>query len=104
MKYIFALHYTHYCRWSSIENFDLQRMEAILPAIFDEFMCGHFVAWLTSSLFSGMALDQVLEQLNCKIKALLGGLNLLNRDDEGKSLLSWALSCKTLSRVLQPFL
>ena len=31
-------------RWSSIENFDLLRMETILPTIFDEFMCGHFVA------------------------------------------------------------
>jgi hypothetical protein len=36
-----------------------------------------------------MALDQVLEQLNCKIKAVLGGLNLLNKADEGKSLFSW---------------
>jgi hypothetical protein len=44
MKYIFALDHTHYCRWSSIENFDLLRMETILPTIFDEFMCGHFVA------------------------------------------------------------
>jgi hypothetical protein len=44
MKYIFALDPTHYCRWSSIENFDLLRMETILPTIFDEFMCGHFVA------------------------------------------------------------
>ena len=90
-------------RWSSIENFDLLRMETILPSIFDEFMCGHFVAWLTTSLFAGMALDQVLEQLNCKIKAVLGGLNLLNRDDEGKSLLSWALSCPEILRLLEEY-
>ena len=48
-----------------------------------------------------MALDQVLEQLNYKIKAVLGGLNLLlNRYDEGKCLLSWALSCPQILRLL----
>ena len=78
-------------------------METILPSIFDEFMCGHFVALLTTSLFAGMALDQVLEQLNCKIKAVLGSLNLLNRDDEGKSLLSWALSCPEILRLLEEY-
>ena len=105
MKYIFALDHTHYCRWSSIENFDLLRMETILLTIFDEFMCGHFVAWLTTSLFAGIALDQVLEQLNCKIKAVLGGLNILNRDGEGKSLLSWALSCppRSILRLLEEY-
>ena len=29
------------------------------------------------------------------------GLNLLNRDDEGKSLLSWALSCPEILRLLE---
>ena len=33
--------------------------------------------------------------------AVLGGLNLLNRDDEGKSLLSWALSCPEIFRLLE---
>ena len=51
-----------------------------------------------------MALDQVLEQLNCKIKAVLGGLNLLNRyNDEGKCLLSWALSCPQILRLLEEY-
>ena len=50
-----------------------------------------------------MALDQVLEQLNCKIKAVLGGLNLLNKDDEGKSLFSWALSCPQILRLLEEY-
>ena len=49
-----------------------------------------------------MALDQVLEQLNCKIKAVLGGLNLLNRDDEG----NWKESPQlgsVLPRDIAPF-
>ena len=50
-----------------------------------------------------MALDQVLEQLNCKIKAVLGGLNLLNKADEGKSLFSWALSCPQILRLLEEY-
>ena len=51
-----------------------------------------------------MALDQVLEQLNYKIKAVLGGLNLLlNRYDEGKCLLSWALSCPQILRLLEEY-
>ena len=35
--------------------------------------------------------------------AVLGGLNLLNRDDEGKSLLSWALSCPEILRLLEEY-
>ena len=35
--------------------------------------------------------------------AVLGGLNLLNRDDEGKSLLSWALSCPEILRLLEKY-
>ena len=87
----------------SVENFDLQRMELLLSSIFDQFMCGHFVAWLTTNLFAGMALDQVLEQLNCKIKAILGGLDFLNKDDDGKCLLNWSLATPEIIRILEQY-
>ena len=92
MKYIFAFDRTHHERWLSVDISDLLRLQHLLPGVFKEFLKNHRVAYKTSNIFSGIAFDQAHEQFNAKVKPQSGGLNLLNRDDSGDTLLKWTVS------------
>ena len=58
---------------------------------------------LSRAQLSGLAVDQAHEQNNAKVKALGGGLKLLNRDDDGDALLKWSVSGPEVSNLVEDY-
>ena len=66
---MFALDHYLYARWMSVHLRDLLALEIECPAVHQEFSeKGNFVTQKTTHKFSGLAHDQVHEQLNAIVK------------------------------------
>ena len=103
MKFIFILDHIHYSRWLSVHIFDLLCLENIAPDVLTEFLKGKFVVTKSEILHSSIAIDQAHEQHNAIIKSTSGGMELLNRDDDGKALLRTTVSLPELVRMREEY-
>ena len=81
MKWVFSFDRVHYARWATVHVFDLMTLFSICPDVFLEFAKGHYSFQKSNKKFSKMALDQVHEQNNEKIKGASGATLLLNRGE-----------------------
>ena len=81
MKWVLLFDRVHYARWGTVHGFDLMSLFSICPDIFLEFAKGHYSFQKSNKKFSKMALDQVHEQKNGKIKGTSGATHLLNKDE-----------------------
>ena len=72
--WVFALDRTNYERNLTIHNRDMHALEELHPAIYQEFVQGHFVGQKTCHAYSGIALDQTHEQLIGELKGNSGGV------------------------------
>ena len=61
---MFAWDRTNYSRWLPIHIRDMTQLEAMHPAVYEQFGQGHFTVQKTQHCFSSMALDQHHEQWN----------------------------------------
>ena len=68
-----------------------------------EFLKGKFVVTKSERLHSSIAVDQAHEQHNAIIKSTSGGMELLNRDDDGKALLRTTVSLPELVRMKEEY-
>ena len=81
MKWVFSFNRVRYARWGTVHVFDLITLFSICPDVFLEFAKGHYSFQKSNKKFSKMALDQVHEQKNGKIKGTSGATHLLNKDE-----------------------
>ena len=74
---MFALDHYLYARWMSVHMRDLLALEIDCPAMHQGFSeKGNFVTQKTTHKFSGMAHDQVHEQLNAIVKGDWGAIGI----------------------------
>ena len=71
--------HTNYGRWGTVHLRDMMALERTHPAIFSEFVKGHFTVQKTMRRFSNISADQAHEQENGKIKGEGGAVGLLQR-------------------------
>ena len=102
MKWYFALDHFNYARWLSVNLFDLLQVKGQFPDIYNQFSVGQFTFQKTISEYFNMALDQVHEQNNTKIKGIGGATHLVNLSDESP-LVRWELCAGELTKMLQCF-
>ncbi|KAE8740339.1 hypothetical protein FOCC_FOCC014156 [Frankliniella occidentalis] len=100
MPWFFALDNTNYARWGSVHLRDLINLDVTHPGLAAEFKKGHFVGRNSSKEFSAMALDQVHEQMNAKLKGSSGMIGLTESPD---SLLKWMLAGADVAAVVEMF-
>ncbi|XP_052129864.1 uncharacterized protein LOC127751028 [Frankliniella occidentalis] len=100
MPWFFALDHLNYARWGSVHVRDMANIAQTHPALAAEFRAGRFVGRNSSREFSGMALDQVHEQLNARMKGNSGMIGLTESPD---TLLKWLLSGPDVAVVLEKF-
>lgn len=74
IPWFFALDHHLYARWASVHLRDLINLEKTHPGLEEEFRRGHFVGRNSNNEFSALALDQIHEQVNAKLKGSSGNL------------------------------
>ena len=68
--WFFAVNRTRYRRWLPVHLKDMTDLQTKSPDVYTAFMNGFFTGQKTSKRFSCIALDQVHEQENIKVKGL----------------------------------
>ena len=68
IPFFFANNNVNHARWLPVHLKDLLSLEHKHPDIFQEFLSGKFVVFMSSRTFSAMAIDQAHEQANAVIK------------------------------------
>ena len=81
MKWVFLFDHYNYAQWATVHLFDLVILHSTCPDVYAEFLKGNLSFQKSNIRFSKMALDQVHEQNNGKIKGTNGATHLLNRAD-----------------------
>ena len=100
MKWIFSLDHYNYVPWATVHVFDLITVHETCPDVYVEFLKGDFSFQKTNRKFSEMALDQVHEQINEKIKDVSGATHLLNRADMS-GIERWETCSPELARIIE---
>ena len=95
--WMLALDHFNYARWMSVHLADLLSLEVNCRDVYTEFLKGNFVNQKTNKTFSGMALDQVHEQLNAMVKGD-GGVIGITQNDE--TLRRWSVAGPETARLL----
>ena len=103
MKYVFAFDRTHYSRWLPVHIQDILSLEGVAPSVLEEFQKGHFVVSESKNPHSCIAVDMAHENHNAVIKSTSGGLELLNRDDDGTALLRSTITLPEIHRLRQEY-
>ena len=96
----FALNRTNYQRWLPIHIKDLLELKYRHPSIYKEFMNGCFTGQKSDKRFSFIALDQIHEQDNIKVKNTGGALPILDKE---AALRRWMLAGPELKTILEDF-
>ena len=102
MPYIFQLDHTNYARWLSVQIEDIRSLEFKEPTVFKDLM-NNFVVSKSRNHHSCIGIDQALEQFNAKLKSVGGGLDLLNRADDGNSILRYVVSSPEVIRLTDEY-
>ena len=87
-------------RWLPVHIRDMILLEEIHPAVFAEFMNGHFVMQKTQRNFSSIPIDYAHEQNNKCVKGDGGAIGLTENTSE---LLRWIVSGPEIARVINEF-
>ena len=72
-----ALNHTHYRRWLPVHTNDMLQLPERHPKVYAEFEKGLYIGQKTTKLFSYIALHQVHEQENIKIKGIAGAVSII---------------------------
>ena len=102
IKRYFSLDHIHYSRWLTVHLSDLLQLKYNFLLFVRHFNNGQFTFQKTFSQFSNMALDQVHEQNNTRIKGSGGATHLVNLSDESP-LLRLELDVGELSKLFTDF-
>ena len=81
MKWVFSFDHYNYARWATVHLFDLVTLHWTCPNVYAQFLKENFSFQKSNRRFSKMALDQVHQENNGKIKGTSGATHLLNRAD-----------------------
>ena len=100
VPWFFALNHTNYKRWLPVYIKDMLELPKRHPEIYQAFQKGFFTGQKTSNRFSSIALDQIHEQENVKVKGLAGATPIIEKE---KSLLQWMVAGPEVSRILEEF-
>ena len=101
IPWMFALDHYLYARWMSVHLRDLLALEVECPAVHQEFSeKGNFVTQKTTHKFSGLAHDQVHEQLNAMIKGDGGAIGITENES---ALRRWMVAGPETSRILTEY-
>lgn len=77
----------------------MSKLATAHPAIYEEFMKGHFVVQKSNKFFSAMEMDQAHEQQNELIKGVGGVIGLT----ENPALHRWMVSGPEIARIVSEF-
>ena len=97
---MFSFDQYNYARWATVHLFDLMTLHSTCPDVYDQFLKGNFSFQKSNRRFSKMALDQVLEQNNEKIKGASGATQLLNRADVS-GLELWEMCAPEIASIIE---
>ena len=93
-----ALNHIHCKRWIPVHIKNMLELSKRHPKIYKEFQKGSFTGQKTSKRFSCIALDQVHEQENVKIKGVAGAMSIIE-----KALMQWMIGGPEASNILEDF-
>ena len=79
--WFFPLNPTHYRRWLPVHLKDMNDLKTKNPGVFKAFMNGFFIGQKSSKRYSCIALDQIYEQENIKVKGVAGITRILQEED-----------------------
>ena len=96
----FALNRTNYERWLPVHIKDALELKIRHPLIYKEFSNGCFTGQKSNKRFSFIALDQIHEQENLKVKQTGGAIPLLDKDN---ALKRWMLGAPEVTSILEDF-
>jgi hypothetical protein len=100
VPWFFSMGLTNYARWLPVHIRDMSMLATAHPAVYDEFMKGHFVVQRSEKLFSAMGLDQAHEQQNELIKGVGGVIGLT---ENPSALHRWMVSGPEIARLVSDF-
>ena len=92
--------FDHYSSWMSVHVSDLLLLKTNNKSVHDEFMKGNFVTQKSARKFSGMAHDQVHEQLNAVVKGDGEIVGIAENDD---ALRRWMVAGPETARMLSEY-
>ena len=100
VPWFFALNHSHYQRWLPVHIKDMLELKDRHPSIYKEFANGCFTGQKSHKRFSFIALDQIHEQENIKVKHAGGAIDILDKEN---ALRRWMLAGPELSNILEDF-
>ena len=100
MKWAFSFDHYNYARWAIVDLFGLMTLHSTCPDIYAQFLKGHFSFQKLNRRFSKMALDQVHEQNDEKVRGASGAMHLLNRADMS-GLERWETCTPEIARIME---
>ena len=98
--WFFALNHTNYARWLPVHIHDMALLHIKHPDISKEFHAGNFTQLKTQRPFSAIALDQMHEQENAKVKGDGGAIGLT---EDQAALQRWMIAGPEIARLTQEF-
>ena len=102
LKYYFTSDTYNYARWATVYWFDMASLHTTCPEVCMELIKGNFSFLKTNTHFSRIALEQVHEQNNKKIKGVSGATHLINRQNDS-ALIRWELCGPEIDSLLTDF-
>ena len=100
IPWVYALDHIHYARNLPIHLRDMCALQGMHPTVHQEFMNGKFVGQKTGRAFSGLALDQVHEQL---IGSLKGDGGIIGLTEDPVALERFMITGPEISRIIEEF-
>ena len=97
-QYFFALDHHHYSRWTPVQLMDFALLEKDHPATYKE-IAAFFTITKSSRVNSAIGIDQALEQFNCDVKDVNGGLAFLSNAKK-ECLLKWGCYAPRLRAIV----
>ena len=98
--WFFVLDRIHYKRMLPVHIKDMEELSMKHKEVYAAFQRGCFTGQKTEKRFSSMALDQIHEQENIKVKGVGGAVPILNKE---KALLRWMVSGPEVATILSDF-
>lgn len=98
--WLFALDHTHYARWLPVHIRDMVALQSIHPAVYKEYIYGHFTVQKGAHTFSSISVDQAHEQVNEQIKGDGGAVGLT---ENPQALHRWMVAGPEIARVVAEF-
>ena len=100
VPWFFSLNHIHYKRWLPVHIKDMIELPKAHPETYNAFKQGCFTGQKSEKRFSCIALDQIHEQENVKVKGVAGAVSLIEKE---KALRRWMVAGPEVANILEEF-